>query len=318
MVEPARALRMTVTLAMAALVSGCAFVPKERLDDCHKQCQSLQLETSQLKDVVLTLRSTNQDLTHRSVEDAQHLKTLDEQNQQLERSVLAYQDQRDQLVSAFEQFRNQLAASSDKFPSAMLDRFHDFSRTHPGCTIDAECSVATLPAETLFQPGSSEWTPEAKPLLRDYATLLSTPDVQNMTVRIVADPADSSVRLTSLVRPAPAEPLDTLALARAKRLRDALVEQAMLDPSRVQVAGERAADQTQGTPSAASPLGRTLEIHLHPGVLPALNESAPQPETGAPAQAAAAPEAAVSDPRAASGEITPPEPPGSAEVEPKP
>jgi outer membrane protein OmpA-like peptidoglycan-associated protein len=308
MFEPCRAFPMALILA-AALPGGCALVSKERLDDCHKQCQNLQLETSQLKDVVLKLRATNQDLAHRNLQDSKQLKTLDEDNQQLERSVLAYQEDRDRLAAQFEQFKRQLAATSDRIPAAMLERFEDFARTHPGCTFAAGSRVATLPVEMLFAPGSAELTPAAMPLLHDCAAIFSWDDARDVTVRIVSDAADSSVRRTSL-DPAPV----ALGAARAKRVREALIEQAMLDPAHVELAREPATEPADRAPAnTARGSGRIVEIHLQPpdgatpagpATTPALDPMNPLPPAiERPASASAAP---ASSTLPGEGDSTPP------------
>src|SRR5262249_27241182 len=153
--------RSAMVATSACLAVGCGLVPKARLEECHKQCQSLQAETNQLKDITLKLRSHNQDLAQRAVDDARRIKALDEVNARLERSVLAYQSERDEMAAAFERFKAQLRASADPVPTAMLDRLGDFARSHPGCEFDPEAAVSTFPAYQLFRPGTDELTPEA-------------------------------------------------------------------------------------------------------------------------------------------------------------
>jgi flagellar motor protein MotB len=276
MVESDRFFRVVRILAAAALPSGCAFVPKERLDDCHKQCQNFQLEASQLKDDVLKLRATHQDLAHRSIEDAKRLKALDEENRQLERSVIAYQEDRDRLAAAFEQFKRQLAATSDHLPAAMLDRFEDFSRTHPSFTFDAESAVATFPTEALFQPGSADLTAEAETLLSSFAAILGPADAQEIKVRVVVSTTDPEVRLTSLT--AADSATEAIGLARAQRVREVLVEQALLDPSHVEVEGEGGVVGSEPPPKPSPGPVQVIEIRLRPALSSASSEGGNVPQ----------------------------------------
>ena len=80
----------------AGLSAGCCLVPKSRLDECHRLSQTLQAENARLKDTPLSLRSQNQDLNQRAVDDARRLRCKDEAIERLEQSVLAYQSEREQ------------------------------------------------------------------------------------------------------------------------------------------------------------------------------------------------------------------------------
>ena len=73
MVDRPRAARVVAALACALIAPGCAFVPRTRLDDAQKVVQSLRTENAQLRDVSVTLKTQNQDLTQRAVDDADAL-----------------------------------------------------------------------------------------------------------------------------------------------------------------------------------------------------------------------------------------------------
>ncbi len=80
-------------------VGGCAEIPTQRVADCHKLAQSLQADNSRLKDVALKLRTENQDLTQRSIDDGKKIKTLADNNDRLSRSVVAYQTERERMAA---------------------------------------------------------------------------------------------------------------------------------------------------------------------------------------------------------------------------
>jgi cell division protein FtsB len=101
---------VVLSLALVASGAGCGMVPKQRLDDSQKLITSLRTENSQLKDASLSLRTQNQDLSQRAVEDARKISALDEAKSRLERSVQAYIDEREDLNTAFQQFKREAVA----------------------------------------------------------------------------------------------------------------------------------------------------------------------------------------------------------------
>lgn len=103
-------LRLAAALATASAAAGCAFVPRAQLDDCHKLSRTLQAETARLKDANVSLRSRERDLAERSVDDARRIAALEEANQRLESSILAYQQDRDRLAAAFDRIQADLQA----------------------------------------------------------------------------------------------------------------------------------------------------------------------------------------------------------------
>jgi len=118
MSERSRSVRAFEGLLVGALLafcpSGCAFVPKTRLDDAQKLVQGLRSENAQIKDSNLGLKVQNQDLTQRAVDDAQSIRALETANSQYERSIQGYQDEREQLRSAFNDLKEKIRASANR------------------------------------------------------------------------------------------------------------------------------------------------------------------------------------------------------------
>ncbi len=99
-------------LAVLALLGpGCRMAPQQDLEECHRLSQTLRSENAGLKDQMLALRSQNQDLSERAVDDARRLALLEASNQRLETSVQAYQDERSRLEDAYKQLRASLPGS---------------------------------------------------------------------------------------------------------------------------------------------------------------------------------------------------------------
>ena len=97
-----RAAQMVVVSAVV-LTFGCAIVPRERMDECQRLAQTLRSENARLKDRVLALQGQNRDLAERAVDDARRLTIQDEAIEGLERSVQAYQAERNRLEAAYQQ-----------------------------------------------------------------------------------------------------------------------------------------------------------------------------------------------------------------------
>jgi cell division protein FtsB len=91
-------------------LTGCGLVPKQRLDDSQKVIDGLRAENAQLKDAALGLRTQNQDLNQRALDDARRIAALEEARGQLEKSVQAYIDEREALNDAFQQFKREAVA----------------------------------------------------------------------------------------------------------------------------------------------------------------------------------------------------------------
>jgi chemotaxis protein MotB len=270
MVEPSWLWRVLWRLVLGGLglglglggLAGCSLVPKSRLDDCRRLSQTLQSENARLKDVTLSLRSQNQDLTQRAVDDARQLKVQGEAVQRLERSVLAYQAERDQLAAAFERMKRDLQVSANPLPKALLERFRAFAEAHPGCAFDLESAVLTISSAPLFEPGTDRLRPEAHVLLRAAAERLNDPEARDLDLLVVGHTEQPAVRRAGLAAPGPKHP--HLGLDRASRVRDLLAGEGGLDAARIEVAGHEAPPALDDGRAEEMPAarGRRIEIHL--------------------------------------------------------
>lgn len=231
MVRTSRPRTFWVLLVLAGPFSGCALVPKTRLDDCAKLSRSLQAETAQLKDSLVALRAQNRDYAQRAEADLSRIRALEDANQRFERIVLDYQQEREQLVSSYSQLRDQLRAAADSAPTALLDRLQEFGRSHPDCDVDPGASLVTLPSEALFETSSDRLRPEAETLLNDLARSLSGPGASDAALTIVGHENTPPVRLTG----GPPPDNTSIRLDRAARLRDWLGTHGPISPTRIAV-----------------------------------------------------------------------------------
>jgi chemotaxis protein MotB len=258
---PVRLARIAVLATLASSVVGCAIVPRSKLDDCHLRAQALQAETARLKDEALSLRNQNRDLNQRAVDDAHLVRDLEQTNDRLERSVMAYQAERETLNEAFEQLKRQVQLAADPPTTAMVERFDSFARAHPGTTFDSSRGVWTVPPSQLFQPGSAAFQRDAPMLLTAFARLVAERQAPSSLIKVVGRSDASAIHAVALTPP-PAS-AGSLSLDRANRLREFFAGRLNVDPSSIGVAGDDAeAPGQDGAVRVGNQDDAGIEIHL--------------------------------------------------------
>ena len=248
-----------------ALLAGCGFVPRKKLDECHQVSVTLRAENTRLKDATLALRAENQDLTQRAMDDSRKITAQEQAVERLEKSVMAYQAERDKLAAAFETIKRQvrLSASPQPQPTAELGtRLESFAAAHPGWAFDGRDTILSVPADRLFEPGKSQLKDGAGDDLKALAVALkgNIPDSQALEVVGRDGPgATSDVHKTGFDEAqGSASPGRFLATARAARIRETLVTSTQLDPGRIHLVPPPEAD-------AASPASSArLELRVVP------------------------------------------------------
>jgi chemotaxis protein MotB len=288
MVEPScgsRSARLRVAAVVAlgvgcSSLAGCSFVPRTRLDECHRLSQTLQAENDRLKDTTISLRSQNQDLNQRAMDDGRRLRLQEEEVQRLVQSVSAYQEERDQLAAAFARIQSQVrttaTAPAGPHSAGLPGRLEDLARAHPGWEFDAGRGILTIPSARLFEPGSDRLRPEARASLAETAALWGTPEAGAFDLLVVGRNAPSAVQQARLS--APGTQAKTLGHDRAARVRDVLGGAAHIDAARIEVAGFEAANPAEvgGDDEASLARQRRIEIHLR------RRDSTPSPSAASP------------------------------------
>ena len=102
-----------LTLVVAAVLSGCSMVPRDRLDESYRLAQTLRTENARLKDQVVALEAQNRDAADRALDDLRRLTARDQAIERLERSVEAYRDDRDRLAAAYERLTTTLSRTGE-------------------------------------------------------------------------------------------------------------------------------------------------------------------------------------------------------------
>ena len=186
----------------SAGLSGCGMVPKSRMDECHRVTQTLRAENSRLKDLALDLRTQNQDLSQRAVDDARQIAAKDEANERLVKSVQAYQGERDKLAEAFLTLERQVRMAVNPHPAARPSALKAFASAHPGWSFDEARMTVSAPPALLFRKGTDALTPEAASTLKALAVELSGGVGDGLSLEVVG-PADAPPVVAARVRPQP-------------------------------------------------------------------------------------------------------------------
>lgn len=240
---------IATTLIALGLV-GCTAVPRGRLEESRQQILSLRAELAQTKDQAARLRTQNREIAARSVEDVRRLSALEEANERLEQSVIAYQEERDQYASSFEAIRREvLASTGSRRPTALRERLEPFLAEHEACRYDDETESVVIREDGLFGPGSDALTAGGSSLIEALGAALSGAGRPDLSPRVVASREGDAIRLTS------GTTAPDLGRRRAEAIRDRLASASRIDPRKISTAVED--DET--TPPRPE---RTVRINL--------------------------------------------------------
>jgi hypothetical protein len=165
---------LALALALGSLAGGgCSGFSHNRIDDCRLRVQSLQSENEQLRDVVSNVRNQNRDMAMRSLDDARRVRTQEEAINRLERSISAYQEERNRMAALLEDIQGQVrSASSALPPTALLQRLHELERTYPGLEVDDASATMSFPASPIFLPGETRLTADAEAWLGSVGSIV--------------------------------------------------------------------------------------------------------------------------------------------------
>lgn len=161
-------LALTAVLALSA--PGCGlFGSRQRLDESRRMIQTLRAENSQIKSQMLSYRNLNRDYSERAVDDARRLSQQEEAIDHLQRSVQAYQRERDDLRAAFRELRDNLPAATRSALAPESDA--DIRAAAPRSPAETETGTETKrvakvprerPAPTEYEAKTGDregWTP---------------------------------------------------------------------------------------------------------------------------------------------------------------
>lgn len=260
--RPAAWLPLALCAPIAFSTSGCGLVSRNRLNDCQQVARTLRSDNARLKDVSLKLRTENQDLSQRAIDDARRLASQEDAINRLEENLLAYQADRDRMTQAFETLKQQIHLAVDPRRAQRAERLRSFAESHPGWSFNPATIALTAPAEHLFNPGGDQITPHAGSELKELADALTSTGADDLAIEIVGhDAPPSAVQRAGFNTDANNDVAAHrfLTAARAARVRERLVEDTRLSPDQIRLAN--AAVPPADDPN---PPPRRLEVRVVP------------------------------------------------------
>ena len=182
-------------------LAGCSLVPKSRLDECHRLSQTLQAENARLKDTTVSLRSQNQDLTQRAVDDARRLRLQERGDPAAGAERLGLPGR---ARPAGRGLRADQAPGPDRRPGPARSRPARPSGSGssrgpiPAARSTPVGAILTLPTAQLFEPGTDRLRPEARAWLQATRTLLDDPEARDLGLSVVGRTETPAVRRAGL------------------------------------------------------------------------------------------------------------------------
>ncbi len=264
--RPARNALMVLAWLIAGF-SGCGLVPKSRVEDCHRVSQTLRVENDRLKDLTLELRTQNQDLSQRAVDDARQIAAKNEANERLVKSVQAYQAERDKLAEAFLSLEQKVRMAVSPHPAARPRALKAFVDAHPDWSFDAARMTLSAPTSRLFDRGTAALTPDADTALQSLAAEFQGNDAEALSLEVIGPSAEAPVAL-AVFSPSGDGQVNSassrfLSIARAAKVRDRLAAVSGLDPSHVRLAPP----EQPSTASLPDGSDRRIEIRINVSAL---------------------------------------------------
>lgn len=101
--------KMWILLLCLICFTGCSSWPWPSSNrDAERLTRVIHTENARLKDLVVQLRSSNEDMAQRALDDASRISTLEEANRVLTTSVAAYQSERERMARNFQTLQQQV------------------------------------------------------------------------------------------------------------------------------------------------------------------------------------------------------------------
>jgi len=93
--------------------------------------------------------------------------------------------------------RNQLGGPRNPLSDATNRQFADLEKRYPGFEFDPQTGVAKFANDILFESGSDDVRPDAKPLLSEFARIINTGEAAQLNVLVVGHTDDQPVKKTT-------------------------------------------------------------------------------------------------------------------------
>ncbi|MEX0938490.1 MAG: OmpA family protein [Pirellulales bacterium] len=171
---------MAVLLCLIA-ASGCAMVPKSRLSAAQSQVRSLSEQSRAQLAEVENLKVHSRSIEDQLIRAEGDLAMLDEKFG-ISRQKLA------NLSNERELLRDDLAFLSEGgagVPLGVRGQLAELAKRHPHLHYDPQTGISKLDTDVLFDSGEDVFKPGAERMLREFASILNSPEAANLKLMVV-------------------------------------------------------------------------------------------------------------------------------------
>ena len=95
-----------------------------------------------------------------------------------------------------DRYKHLLTSSQNPLPAPATARFRDLAERYPEFEFDPETGVSKFNADLLFALGSDEIRPEAQQLLKEFASIMNSPDARQFHILVAGHTDDLPIKRT--------------------------------------------------------------------------------------------------------------------------
>lgn len=179
-----RAVLWCVGLGFLTSSTGCALVPKSRLDACQTYNCQLQRKNQEVCAQYENLRLQNQELANKSLDAEDKLAQQEELLASFQRRTAEWDQERNQLAGKYASLLDQ--GRSNPLPHRVQQKLEDFARRHPEFVdFDPETGISKFKSDVLFEKGKADLLPDHQSALNEFAAIFQDPSGKPLRIMVV-------------------------------------------------------------------------------------------------------------------------------------
>lgn len=189
-----RKLLLAVSALPAFGVTGCALVPRSRLDQAQAYNRELQQKNQELAGDLDRTHVQAQELASKNAELENRLTGQDELLAGFQDRISGFQSERDQLQHLYDDALGRLQQQPANLSPEVRGRLADFARRHPEFVeVDPESGISKFRSDVLFRVGESELTQEGQQALQEFASIFRTESARQLRLMVVGHTDDRPI-----------------------------------------------------------------------------------------------------------------------------
>jgi len=185
-----KAMLCCASVAMVFSSSGCAMVPKSRLDAAMAYNCQLQRQNRDACAQLENLKVQNQELANKNLD-------LEDQVAAQEKMLSNYERRRAEWDRDLEDLRGRFAGmdGQSQLPSKVRYNLQNFAQRYPDFVdVDPETGISKFKSDVLFDSGQAHLRPESERVLRDFAKIFQDPSGRALQIMVVGHTDTQQIR----------------------------------------------------------------------------------------------------------------------------